>query len=432
MEDPATRRSNLIAVTTIACVGFAVAWIVVISLANAGVFGSVDTALGTLLYGRYGHDVVIGRVPYRGFSLEYPPLALPAFVAPTLIGGGAPGVLAYRAAFEGTMLACGLAVVAVVIDTIRGLGVDRRDLLRAAVFVAAVPVLIGPVIAARFDLWPALLTGLAIWGVLRDRPRIGAGFLGLAVLAKAYPIVLVPLLAAYVWRRSGPRQAVAAMAVGFGVVAVGLGPFLLVARAGTIEALRGAFDRPLQVESLGAAGLVVLHGLAGIPVEIVRSFGSENLGGRLPQLLVTVQAVATLVALLAVWFRFLRGRTSKSRLVIAVAATLCAYVALGKVFSPQYLIWLIPAVAIVPGRVGRNATIWLATILLLTELYFPVRFFDLVDRLDAGVAAMVLVRDLALLGLTIYLATAMGDVDEAPVADEAPVSVEAVPGLPAP
>jgi hypothetical protein len=421
MEDLARRRSALIVVTAIASVGFAVAWILVIWLAYAGVFGSVDTALGTLLYGRYGHDVVIGRMPYRGFSLEYPPLALPAFVVPTLIGGGAPNVLAYRAAFEGTMLACGLGLIAVVAATAGRLATGRRDLVRAVIFVAATPILLGPVIVARFDLWPALLTSIAIAMVLRDRPRIGAVFLGLAILAKAYPIVLVPLLAAHVWRRAGRREAVAALAVGFGVLVLGLAPFVLVARAGTIEALRGAFDRPLQIESLGAASLVILHGLAGLPIEIVRSFGSENLGGRIPQLLVPLQMGATVVAVAAVWARLVRGPSSKARLVVAAAATLCAYVAFGKVFSPQYLIWLVPAVAILPGRVGRNGTIWLAAILLLTERYFPVLFSDLVDRLDVGVATLVLVRDLALVGLALYLAKAIGSLD---------VDIDAGVGLP--
>ena len=42
-------------------------------------------------------------------------------------------------------------------------------------------------------------------------------------------------------------------------------------------------------------------------------------------------------------------------------------------------------------------------VLLLTEAYFPIRYFDLVDRLDTGVAAIVLLRNTVLLGLALYL-----------------------------
>jgi len=38
----------------------------------------------------------------------------------------------------------------------------RRDLLIAAGFVAALPVLVGPVMVSRFDLWPALLAAIAV------------------------------------------------------------------------------------------------------------------------------------------------------------------------------------------------------------------------------------------------------------------------------
>ena len=43
----------------------------------------------------------------------------------------------------------------------------------------------------------------ALVAVLVQRYRLGAVFLGLAMAAKLYPIVLVPLAAVYVWRRAG-------------------------------------------------------------------------------------------------------------------------------------------------------------------------------------------------------------------------------------
>ena len=57
----------------------------------------------TPVYQRYGDAVLAGEVPYRDFSLEYPPGALPVFILPSL----APAEH-YRSAFEALMIVCGL------------------------------------------------------------------------------------------------------------------------------------------------------------------------------------------------------------------------------------------------------------------------------------------------------------------------------------
>jgi len=51
------------------------------ALPHVGIFrGHIDTSL----FQSYGDRTLHGEVPYRDFSLEYPPGALPAFVAPSL------------------------------------------------------------------------------------------------------------------------------------------------------------------------------------------------------------------------------------------------------------------------------------------------------------------------------------------------------------
>ena len=305
-------------------------------------------------------------------------------------------------------LLCGLALIPIAILSIRPFAERRRDLAIPAGFLDLTPLLFGPVIVARFDLWPALLTTAAIAAVLGNRPRIGAGLLALAILAKVYPIVLAPLLVAFVWRRSGRSEALISSLVAIGLVAIVLGPFVLVARAGIVDALRGAIVRPLQVEALGASMLLVLHGVAGTSVDLVRSFGSENLGGSVPRLLVAAQSAALLLGVGFVWVRFVRGPATPRRLLVSMAAALCLHVVFGKVFSPQYLIWLLPVVAVVPRRAAPLAIIWLAAVLLLTNAYVPIRYFDLVDRLDTGVAGIVLLRNVVLLGLALYLVRAAG------------------------
>ena len=72
----------------------------------------------------------------------------------------------------------------------------------------------------RFDHWPAALVAGALALLLAGRGRLSLGVLGFAIAAKVYPLVLLPLFAAWVWRRRGRREALIALGVAGGVVAV--------------------------------------------------------------------------------------------------------------------------------------------------------------------------------------------------------------------
>ena len=65
------------------------------------------------------------------------------------------------------------------------------------------------------------------------------------------------------------------------------------------------------------------------------------------------------------------------------AAAVVAFVAFGKVLSPQFLIWLVP---LVPARraavAGSRASALLAVALVLTQLWFPYRYWDFVREFD--------------------------------------------------
>jgi hypothetical protein len=107
-------------------------------------------------------------------------------------------------------------------------------------------------------------------------------------------------------------------------------------------------------------------------------------------------------AVLAIWAVAIRGPATPERLVRYAAASLVAFVAFGKVLSPQFLIWLLPLVPLVRGRRGLAATGLLGLALLLTQVWFPIRYWDLVG-LEAFPSWVLLARDLVLLALLAVL-----------------------------
>jgi hypothetical protein len=385
-----------LAATLVAGMLFLVAW----GVLHRGFF-THDRIVDTPVYERYGSAIDSGQVPYRDFAVEYPPGALPVFALPAL--GGAHGDT-FRRRFEALMAFLGVVIVICVAVTLVSLGAGRRRLLAALGFVALAALALGPVVLSRFDLWPAALTAAALAALVSGRLRLGHLVLGAAVAAKLYAAALVPLTLVYVWRRRGSREALVCGGLLLGVVAGSWLPFLVVAPHGLWQSFWTQLSRPLQVESLGAALLVAAHHTLGVGLTSDSSHGSQNLAGPAPDTLAVASSLLQLAALLATWILFARGPATRERLLLASAAALVAFVALGKVLSPQFLIWLIPVVPLVFGRRGLVASALLGATLVVTQLWFPYRYWELALHFGALESWFVLLRDLVLVALFVYLA----------------------------
>ncbi|HZO97747.1 MAG TPA: glycosyltransferase 87 family protein [Gaiellaceae bacterium] len=331
------------------------------------------------VYEGYGFAMRNGLLPYRDIPVEYPPGALPAFAAPTYAGG-------YAATFGWLMAACGAGCL-----VLAALAGARPEALG---FLAVSPLLVGSLALSRFDFWPELFVVAGVAFLVRDRHRPAFAALGAAVATKLYALALVPLALAWTWRRRGPRELGLATACGVAVVAAALLPFAILAPDGLWRSVWGESSRPLQVESLGAAVLMTF----GHPT-VISTHGSLNLAGQ--GALATASTAVQLAALAALWVAFARGQAAPARLLRYAAACLCAFVALGKVLSPQFLIWLVPLVPLVRGRRGLAATVLLAGALATTQVFFPGRYWEYVFH--RRLAWVVLARDLLLVALLAVL-----------------------------
>jgi hypothetical protein len=356
--------------------------------------------LDTVEYHRYGTAMVDGEVPYRDFRVEYPPGALPVFAAPAI---GKPGFTLYQRQFQvllGLFAGGMLLAMAYALTT---LGATPARLAGALGFAALVPLVLGSVVIYRYDLWPAALAVGGLAAVLGRRERWGFAAFGVGIAAKLFPVVLVPPAVAYVWRRRGRREALLCLGIAALAVALFFVPFLALAPDGVWDSIQRQASRPLQIESLGSAVLLAAHQLGGLDLDVVTSHGSQNLAGSLPRGLGVAETALAAVTLIGIWVLAVRGPATPERLVRYSAAAVTAFVAFDKVLSPQFMIWLIPLVPLVGGRRGLAACALLALALLLTQFWFPIRYWDLVLELKAFPSWSVFARDLALVALLALL-----------------------------
>jgi hypothetical protein len=367
-------------------------------------------------------------LPFRMLPIEYPPLTILLFSLPLL----AP-LPFYALAF---------ALMMTLVAGLLYLLLARSGAGRAApLFLLYLLLGAAGVFQERFDLLPAACTLLCLLAAERGRWRAAYVALALGALLKIYPIVMLPaLFLAEQHARTAQTEQTGEQHAGLlqteqvrvhqsGIVrawtkmrrwrwsncllCVGLllavtgGFALLNVQDALISPLRYFLARPVQIEAL-AGSVIWFAGHFGIPYTIDFTFGSLNLESELSRLLSPLDTLLMLAGILFLLWLQLRRRIDLAQ---ALVGLVCLLMATGKVFSPQYLLWLIPLLAYLYAR-GKTSRAWMscwAAISLLTTCIYIFYYAHLVDpRLDAqivqtlpGFFELVLLRNLLLLGATI-------------------------------
>ena len=335
-------------------------------------------------FSRYGHAVLDGQLPYRDFHLEYPPGAIPLFTLPALGG-------AYVTWFRLENALAWFAVIVLVgalLATVRPR--DRWNPVLVGA-VALAPLLLGPFTLMRFDGWPAALALGTLLCLLRGRPALGLALLAVGVVVKAWPSALLPLVLVY----GVPRRAVAVFAA---VLVLALAPFVVLTPGGAYNGLMAQPNRHLEYETIGASALFAL----GRPVHLYFETGSFSVSGSGANTIATLQSALEVLGVLAVAALFARTRRSSRELLTAAAATVAVVAVLGKVLSPQFLLWMVPFAALA----DLAALALLAAACACTRGLFAQSFHALAELRHSAVALLA-ARNVFLLGTTGVLVRAV-------------------------
>jgi hypothetical protein len=354
------------------------------------------------LYLQYARRMQHGMWPYHDFFFDWAPGSVPPVYAPVWLPG------TYYTAFHISIAVYALLALAAVAYTLVLLRASTRRLYLAVAATAVAPLALGAISVNSLDYWPALFVAAGLAALVADRDRLAFGLLGFAVVAKVYAIVVLPLLVIWMWRRRGRAEAVRCTAIGSAVVVLASLPFLIVGPTGLGFSIKSQFVRGLQMESLGASLLMALDHLGAYQAHVVVGKPySLDVGGGVARSVGFAFSVITIAVLVWVYARYYRGPDERERLVIACVAAVSAYVAFNRVLSPQYLVWLIPLVPLVPRRAGVVAGGLLLAACAMTMTWFPGRFTHLEQV--SPVSWFVLVRNLLLVGVFAAVLIASSD-----------------------
>jgi len=375
----------------------AAALVVVYAVATTvGPFSDI-TVNDLYVYGVYADLLHDGQLPYVDFGFEYPPLgAIPLWLA------GVPGLddATYAVSFAVLM---GICLIATQQLAARLAGGGRASVTVAWLF-AATPVLIGASLRTHFDALPIALALGGLLALSKDRHEIGFALLGVGTMTKLFPGLLA--IIALGWLAFGRGQWRSALRGGAIFAAVVAAISLPLTGAGYVDSFEFHLERPVQIESTAASVLFALGGsdVTGTNLRPDR-FKSNGLDGGHA---VAAERVFAFLLVLALWsIVWLASRRPDARhMVLCGFAALLAFVTLGKVFSPQYVIWLAPfaALAWVWGR--RSAALLTGAAIVLTHVEFPSRYFDLIN-VKTDVVVIVAARNALLLAALVVLAASL-------------------------
>jgi hypothetical protein len=378
------------------------------------------------LYLTKAHDFASGLVPYRDVAFEYPPAALIPMVVPYLLWPFSPIDLGlYKLLFAGweafLMLALAIVLGRIVrlggVDVAPGTGKPFRDTgIRLGI------VAVGAVLAItwRFDLYPALLVMVALWAALEGRAGAAGLAVGIGILAKLYPLAVVPALALPLLAPFDVGRLIRYGGALAATVIAGLLPFVAIAGPKTFEFLRYQSERGLQIESIGG-GLAILNGmLAGSAPRLTFGFASVNVEGDFAAAWLSILPVLQVVGfgLIAFlgwrWISAARAAGTAeipARIVVAFAfASVLMLLVTSKVYSIQYVVWIVPFAALLGWRMFALA----ALVAGLTMPIHPILYPDLVKQTPIAIEVLNLRNALVVL----LLGWALRKLAQSPGAEE--------------
>ena len=348
---------------------------------------------------RVGPAAAFAEYPWPSVALMHLPMRL-----------GIPTILHYYAAVVLFMLGVD-ALVAWLLWRAAG----SRISAGLRLWLLFVPAL-GPIVFARFDLVPAALTAAALLALAAPRAAsagaltaLGAGFK--LWPAASLPALLVPLDSA---RRLKALAGFAAVGALIGLATVAAAGWSRLWSPLTAQAERG-----LQLEAFPALPLLWARFFDATGAWSVRYAACKchEIFGPGVHTALQVGTYCLVIGGLALLVLHVRAFGAPAeRRTPAVSALLTALVVLvwlvgGRVFSPQYVIWLAAPIAVLgvlPGRPLPALDVGLFVVAsLLTHIVFPFGYGPLINEPDgfqATVLAAMTARDILLLVVAARLA----------------------------
>jgi hypothetical protein len=372
------------------------------------------------LYFLYSFKLWHGLVPYRDYPIEYPPLALVPLILPQIIVQPLTWSLGeYQIIFW-------LECAATIWLLWKWLSPDSPllglDFSHPKIWLKmgtspwgtnfnvsynfqffATFVILGSISFERYDIFPAAATIVALKMAI-DRKFVWTGVaIAIGIGMKLYPILLLPPITIYYALQRQFKEVAKLWISTIATIAIYTIPCWVFFGNNVGLFFKYHQQRGLQEESV-LAGIILLFGKMKLTsIYTVFMYGSQHVVSPLAEIGLKYLPGVAIVGL--AWATFTYGYAwmkqvrlgrypTKIDLAEAIVFTLVIFMVFNKVFSPQYITWLLPFVALIdPQKAKQYLYFGLATAIFSHFVYIHI------ERLELWAIVVLNIRNFCLLAI---------------------------------
>ncbi len=342
------------------------------------------------LYFGWAEKYYQNLIPFKDYQIEYPPFALIFMLLPYFFGGRS--IETYRIVFS---VINGLLLLIPCVFFI----LYQKKYWKALVFIGLLLLFPAEIIFQRIDVQMAILMFLSLASFEEKQVNTAVVFLALATSLKFIPIILLPVLILLI---RNPKKMVWPAVIFLTTIGITLLPFFL--RGVTVSEALYFWDynknREIQLESTWSTlGMIFFQ-----PVNVYTAYGAKNLEFAVSKILAGWAIYVSVLSLLVVYGVSYWKKMNNTYLIACLS--LMVLILFNKVFSPQYLLWIIPLIPALMEPLTRLHRILfgslMAAIIVFTHLVVPVYYLQLIE-LQPFAVVLLSIRNILFLIAVIYL-----------------------------
>lgn len=349
--------------------------------------------------------LVEGSVPYKDFVFEYPPLML-LFIS-------IPGIIPGNIDVYCTIFFC-ISVMFYILTTYYIFRIlDKFEINNkiASIVIVLTLLLIGVRVLLRNDIFAMFFVISSIYYYCEKRYELSFVLLSLGVMTKIFPIILA---LAFVIPFIADKKIISVAK--YTIISIGICflislPFIILDSNSAFAYLTYHSDRGLQVESVASSIILFINLFVHI-ADPSSGYGSINISGQIPDTIAIVIVPLTIILLITFsvlcLYKYNKAKSVDPNRTVILAGTtmMLILVVFNKVFSEQYMLWIMLLVAILLCLIKKSEYYDTLIIATITSLVFSLLassvFAPSLNNIEILGTILLLIRNISVIIILCY------------------------------
>ena len=321
---------------------FVITILAVVALLMTGMFHEWNDVY---LYFEYSSNIFNGQMPYRDFVFEYPPFTIPFILIPRFF---TTDLQIYCTLFSVMTLIFFLLGTVFLLKIAKHFGTTN---VRILIFATVTLVMMNTLVFARNDIIPITICIIGVYLYLQKRYNLAWIVIAIGAMTKLFPILFLPMFLIPLIIRKDYRNAIRGIILALTVAVLISLPFIISDISTAFDYLVYHSERGIQIESIVSSMILMTNLFDPGLVHVVFDYGSYNLVGSIPEamepFMMPMLMAAVLVFLLWLLVALYRKRESiehdniRKIIVIGGVILFLIFLTFNKVFSAQFVIWVL-------------------------------------------------------------------------------------------